>query len=292
MKNTMQAIPAVNDVAKPTMLTITAPSVAPICGIRSQIATTTASANGYASPTIGTNTQVLTPATTAIASAPTMYAPTLARTLVAEQLDRVAAGRRPQPVRGALDPVEGRHEVDGQYEDGQDVEDRAEEQPGAADDPAQRVRDRAGVQRALHPLQDLVPHHQVVDGLVALQAADEVGGVVDELDSLGDKRRDECEQAPAEEQQDAEGHRQHGEAARHAPLPQPGHGGIEAHGQEQRDEDEEQDRGRVAQAGEDPVRQQQAEPAQETDKERVAVERPPGLAEPARRWRVGARLRG
>src|SRR5690242_4312299 len=79
MKKPTQISAVVTDDASPTRLTTTAPSVAPICGMRSKTATTTASANGYASPTITPNTQVLRPATTAIASAPTMYAPTFVR---------------------------------------------------------------------------------------------------------------------------------------------------------------------------------------------------------------------
>ena len=78
-KKTAQAMPVGRSAAKPTRLTITAPRVAPICGIRSVTATTTASANGYGRSTISAKTKVVAPASTAMLSAPTMYAPTLAR---------------------------------------------------------------------------------------------------------------------------------------------------------------------------------------------------------------------
>ena len=65
--------------ANPTRLTITAPKVAPICGIRSVTATTTASANGYGKPDDQGEDEGGRAGQTAMASAPTMYAPTLVR---------------------------------------------------------------------------------------------------------------------------------------------------------------------------------------------------------------------
>jgi hypothetical protein len=64
-------IPAFTSVAKAIAHTITAPSVAPIIGITSRIATTRASATAYsARPTITRNTSVLMPAHSAITNAP------------------------------------------------------------------------------------------------------------------------------------------------------------------------------------------------------------------------------
>ena len=79
MKNASVMRPIVSESARPTMVTTTAPMVAPICGIRSQTATATARANGYGRSMISAKTNVDSPASTAIASAPTMYAPTLLR---------------------------------------------------------------------------------------------------------------------------------------------------------------------------------------------------------------------
>ena len=127
-----------------------APSVAPICGIRSQTATTTASANGYARPTIMANTHVLSPGQHRDRQRAHHVRADLREDLVGEQPDPVPPGAGTSAYPVSLIRSNDGHEVDGQHQHGEHVEDRAEQQLGAADHAAERVADGAGVRGVLH----------------------------------------------------------------------------------------------------------------------------------------------
>ena len=115
-------MPIFTSVAKPIALTITAPRVAPIIGITSRSATTTASATAYSpSPTTNRKISDVMPAHSGDHERAGDVAADAVEDPVAEVGHPLAAAGRGQAVERRLDRVERGQEVERQHDDDERV---------------------------------------------------------------------------------------------------------------------------------------------------------------------------
>ena len=184
-------------------------------------------------------------------------------------------------VERLLGRVEGGEEVQRQHDDDERVGQGAEEAKAQAQDAAEDAGREVAV---LDVVAGLVDHIEtlveLLDLLVALQLVEPAGRALGDRGDLVGDHRDDREQEQRHPEQEQHDHHRHGEAASHPPTLEPLDRGVEAGGQEQRDDDQDQYAADALELAEQPARQHEAETSEEADVEgRVAVEARPGTTE-------------
>ena len=106
---------------------------------------------------------------------------------------------------------------------------------------------------------DVEPLVELLDLLVALQLVEPAGRVLGDRGDLVGDHRDDRQQEQRHPEQEQHDHHRHGEAASHPPPLEPLDRGVEAGGQEQRDDDQDQYAADALELAEQPARQHEAE---------------------------------
>ncbi len=137
-------------------------------------------------------------------------------------------------VDAALDPREIGQQIDRHHDDDRGRGNCIEDRLAHAEHAAGQCRGRATVDEALKARDDVEARVELSQrGVVVLEYPEVVGQFVRERARLSDEHRDRQRHEAGKESERAEQHDHDGEPAWHAVPVQPGHGGIEADGDEQ-----------------------------------------------------------